>query len=504
MATEYDERALGLALQDLDGNASTILLKLKNTPQNDIVVEMYSKICVELLAKTRTSLFDDAVGLYDEQLADKGLSGKASISLVDRRGDKRPENLAKDIVKLVNFNSHLKNEFPREIISSKSVYVDIDQPSSSPIQSEETSDTQRPKSSDGKELSDEQMIDCMWSSHVKTNVSVKRLWEYVYNLEKIVQMNTENAKPETQQTINPNENKSESSPKEKKTEPESSDTSSDAIPNGQAQGPESSHSQAQKLKSKSDPDPDEKKQSRKKPLKSKDKKAKKKPASKSSKSDHVQSTFTQIMRESESESESSDSESESSAADTETETETDSDDSIKTYSEAASGENWQSVGRNGASRRNKGKDKKKEDKLSGITQEASVAMYVQNIKRKPEMSMGKIASLVKSHLKEKGVRCLSAQVIRNRFVDDTVGCKIIVPLRKKDTVMGIKIWPNNVKCREWAGDWDSSGASIARNFGESGNMNELQGRERAGPSRTRGPRRNYGYRPNPYYDSYWY
>ena len=209
------------------------------------------------------------------------------------------------------------------------------------------------------------------------------------------------------------------------------------------------------------------------------------------KSDKKKPVENESSTSSDDESESSDSESENSS---DSETEYDSEEKSKS---SKSSEKWDGkAGRNGTSRQNKGQNKKKKEKLSGIAQEQSVALYVQNIKRKPDMSLGKIASLVKNHLKDKGVRCISAQVIRNRYVDDTVGCKIFVPLRQRDKVIGIKIWPDNVRCREWAGDWDSSGKSISRSFGESDESDELFQGQRPGPGR------KYGYRRNQWFNSY--
>ena len=167
------------------------------------------------------------------------------------------------------------------------------------------------------------------------------------------------------------------------------------------------------------------------------------------------------------------------------------------------------AGRNGSKRLNKnnGKekgDKDKKKKLSGISQEQSVCLYVQNIKRNDNSTLGEIASLVRSHLKGNGIRCLSAQVIRNRFVEDTVGCKIMVPLRQKDEVIGIKIWPDKIRCREWAGNWDETGASIARIYGENDEKSSssgLQGNDRPRDNRVFRRRYNnhFNLTPAPWY-----
>ena len=483
MSTEtYDNQALSLALQDLDGEVSSILQKLKNCPQDSIVAELHTQISAEELVKARLSLFDEAVSLYDEQLSNNGLAGKASIALVDRRGDKRLENLSKDIVKLVNYNARVKPEFPREVMSSKSVYVEIDSSSGGPLGNSAPTSVDRPKTSDGKVYDDQQMIGFLHGLAGKTNLNITRLWEYVYNLEKIIQ---------TSQTPSNSENGSDpNSQKNSDSSHTTSDSSglSDSIPNAQ----------------KSDVN-----KSLDHPKEKPKKKNKKKPKSKPAKETNTEEkSYTQLMDSSDDESESSENETESSENESEkesspAESDTESEDDSRKHSKTPSSGKWDgTAGKNGTKRTNKGKtDKKKNDKLSGIDQEAVVALYVQNIRKTPDMSLGRVASMVRNHLKEKGVRCLYAQVIRNRYMEDVVGCKIIVPLRQRDKAIGIKIWPDKVKCREWAGSWDSSGDSIARHFGElEENIDQLRGSDRgfsAGPRRYYG---RYGRRRGQWYD----
>ena len=491
MATEeYDEQTLSLALQDLDGDASSILQKLKNHPQNDVVVELYSKLSVEILASTRQALFEYAVSIYDEQLAQVGLPGKASISLVDRRGEKRPENLSKDIVKLVTYNSRVKFEFPRDIISSKSVYIEIAQPGG-PLASNNTP-LDRPETPDGKKYDDTQMIDFLYKHFCKNfkdlNVGQTRLWEFVYNLEKIQQISKESESqpnPKAPSDTSTNEPNSESSsPASSPMSGQSASNTDQTKPNGQGDASSQTSGQSKSNTDQTIPNGQGNATKKKDEVKKKKKSKSKKKATESEES----KSYSQIMKDSD-ESDSAESDSEP-PPDEESESETSSSSCESESEDDVTPDKWDGrAGRKGTKRikkQDKDSTRKQKGKLTGISQEESVAMYVQNIRRDPGMSLGKVAALVRGHLKEKGVRCLFAEVIKNRYVEDTVGCKIIVPLRQKDKVIGIKIWPDNVKCREWAGDWDSSGASIARNFGESANMNGLQGASRRNNDRRRG------------------
>ena len=185
----FDVDSFDLALQDIDGDASAILKKLKNTSRSDVITELHSKIEASSLSDIRTSLFDIAVGIYDEQLETAGLSGKASISLVDRRGDRRSEALSKDIISLICYNARLKIEFPRDVTSSKSVYVTLQDTSNA----SEPAKTQLPTKPDGTAYSDKQLIELLHSRSNEYASSIKKLWEYIYNLEKIIEMkNDEN------------------------------------------------------------------------------------------------------------------------------------------------------------------------------------------------------------------------------------------------------------------------------------------------------------------------
>ena len=488
----FDPAAFNLALQDIDGDVAAILQKLKNSARADVVIELYSKLSPDILSTARTSLFDHAVGLYDEQLEAAGKLGKASLVLVDRRGDRRAENLSKDIISLLCYNAHLVEEFPRDVTSSKSVYVTLEIINTTP-----SAETQLPTNDDGTLYTNEQMIELLNKRTNEYETSVRKLWEYIFNLEKVINILQADGK-----------------------QPDSSKKSTG----------ENQHA-------------------RKSQQSNQNKGAKKQGKQEESKDDEEPpSTFTQLMRNSESESSESERES-----DTEEEGESDreyetgaetGDDETQEQTSKSNGKSKKSdnktqeqtskstenakksgdvkndpwdgtAGKDGTKRLNKSKTSKKEQsngkdkkKLSGVAQEQSVCMYVQNIKRPGNCSLGEMAQMVRSHLEGHGVRCISAQIIRNRYVEDTVGCKIIVPLRQRDNVIGIKIWPDNVRCREWAGNWDESGASIARNFGEnhenSSSSSGLRGNENTRKRRgfNRRNDRHFNMNPAPWYGPY--
>ena len=138
---------------------------------------------------------------------------------------------------------------------------------------------------------------------------------------------------------------------------------------------------------------------------------------------------------------------------------------------------WQKV-----DNRNKNKNNANNNKLSGMKQGQTCDLYVQNIEKFEGDSLGDIASRVRNHCKENGVRVTNARVITNKFCNDAVSCKISVPITHADKALGIHIWPDSVKCRRWKTD-------PPRNATPEMTQSKQQ-EPRRGRSRSRGSRRN--------------
>ena len=56
---------------------------------------------------------------------------------------------------------------------------------------------------------------------------------------------------------------------------------------------------------------------------------------------------------------------------------------------------------------------------------------------------------IKEHAKSKGLRIMSQKVIRNRYVEDVVGCKIIIPMSQEHLALTPGFWPDGIECRHW-------------------------------------------------------
>ena len=79
----------------------------------------------------------------------------------------------------------------------------------------------------------------------------------------------------------------------------------------------------------------------------------------------------------------------------------------------------------------------------------STFLYVKNIYQEEGTTDDDIIKQVKSHCSYYGIRVMSARVIKNRFVDDVVGCKITVPEDQAHLCLRNHFWPKPIECREW-------------------------------------------------------
>ena len=79
----------------------------------------------------------------------------------------------------------------------------------------------------------------------------------------------------------------------------------------------------------------------------------------------------------------------------------------------------------------------------------TVELYLPNISRHDDDTLGDVAERVREHGKRGGLNIISSRIVRNRFTDSTVGCRITVPERQQDDALGNRVWPSGMKCRRW-------------------------------------------------------
>ena len=97
----------------------------------------------------------------------------------------------------------------------------------------------------------------------------------------------------------------------------------------------------------------------------------------------------------------------------------------------------------------KSSNKSESSGLRGIKSEPFAELYLTNIARNENKSFSDIAEDIKKYGRSKGFRIMSAWVVQNRVTDDMVGCKLRVPTRQVDDLLGNRAWPDGIMCKRW-------------------------------------------------------
>ena len=79
--------------------------------------------------------------------------------------------------------------------------------------------------------------------------------------------------------------------------------------------------------------------------------------------------------------------------------------------------------------------------LKGTPKLNTPELYLEQVQISSDMTNKDIADGVINYGQKKGIRILSCWVRRNRFNQETVGCKISVPASQADKCKGPYIWP---------------------------------------------------------------
>ena len=87
--------------------------------------------------------------------------------------------------------------------------------------------------------------------------------------------------------------------------------------------------------------------------------------------------------------------------------------------------------------------------LEGIKIEKTRDLYLSNIKFPRCATHRQIIEEVTGHAEARNVRIAYVKVFRNRYNQDTVGCKISVPITHVNKIMLSGFWPEYVECRNW-------------------------------------------------------
>ena len=170
--------------QDIDGSISHILGELSNRPKSEVAERLVHEIDLEDIGECREFLFKTATGLYDEQIEAAGIADtRARLELKQRRGDSVREKCAEDIVEMACYICGITKYFPRNVLSSRSIYVDIEVK-----ESIEKSTCDNVKDNNHDFTADVALNTEYKRIHDRCEnmeSSIKRLWEYIYNIERV-------------------------------------------------------------------------------------------------------------------------------------------------------------------------------------------------------------------------------------------------------------------------------------------------------------------------------
>ena len=137
--------------------------------------------------------------------------------------------------------------------------------------------------------------------------------------------------------------------------------------------------------------------------------------------------------------------------------------------------------------------------LRGIKNEPFEELYLSGIARNDGQHNSEIADNIREYCRNKNIRLMSAWVIRNRVTDDTVGCKLRVPVRNVDEMLGNRMWPDDIWCKRWenkqSDENGSQSSDSSRGRPPTRNTGGLSGRPRSSSESQRRTRRdNSGHR----------
>ena len=87
--------------------------------------------------------------------------------------------------------------------------------------------------------------------------------------------------------------------------------------------------------------------------------------------------------------------------------------------------------------------------LKGIKQEKGCFLYLSQINIEIGDTNHDICDMIRCHSSFIDLRIMSVKVIRNRYCDYVVGCRIKVPEAQEQIALNEESWPDEVSCRRW-------------------------------------------------------
>lgn len=93
----------------------------------------------------------------------------------------------------------------------------------------------------------------------------------------------------------------------------------------------------------------------------------------------------------------------------------------------------------------------------------SAELYIANVEKLPNDSIQDIKYKIINCAGKGDVKVLNVWVVKNRYREDMVGCKITVPIDQYEKALEGRFWPENIKSRRWYKNRDESQNSAGAN-----------------------------------------
>ena len=111
----------------MEADIAQILRKCCSASPTDIIEELFDTIEEEEVKKTRDVLFDQAIDKVNKELRSNGVEVPSDVKLVAKK--RRNQTLTcTDLVNLTMFVGGLTSTFPKDVLSQKATYIDLQIP----------------------------------------------------------------------------------------------------------------------------------------------------------------------------------------------------------------------------------------------------------------------------------------------------------------------------------------------------------------------------------------
>ena len=101
--------------------------------------------------------------------------------------------------------------------------------------------------------------------------------------------------------------------------------------------------------------------------------------------------------------------------------------------------------------------------LKGVPIERAKRVYLRNVYVDVGDTEADIKERVRKYAVSRGLRIMGINIISNRYIEDVVGCKLLIPETQLSIALSNDFWPENTNCRVWFEKQNDNRRGGARN-----------------------------------------